>query len=557
MRSLTVLNEGTGILEWKVIEWPEDWLTLLEPQPEQTVRGQGRIRVEVRDDIGFGISTGRIRVESNGGNQTIPVEVFVKGNPDGEVTRININGGSRFVQGDVLNVDVQIENTGDVSLDYRVTFIVENSGREVYNSNESGEDKRVHVDDGDELVIKIFWNIPTFANSGEYTVMVELRAWNDFGCKIYPILDCGEFQEPSPPTGVIVNDTFEITRNPPRTLVEPSSYGFGSIQLGETSEAKFTVTNSGRGVMSWEVGSLPEWLDLIRPTSQVVGGGQIVVRVSESAPGGRLSGEIEVVSTGENRVIPVSVSINAPTPTRTPSPVPTLSPTPAPSATPTPAPPTATREPVALPASVFFGEIVVRDGLIPDNARLVARIDSYESPPAFISGTNYSNLVVAPVGEEFFGLPVEFYLEGVKASNPVRPIFYLPNMSRPVDLIFDASGALQPTATPVPPTSTPTPVTPTITPTATLTSTLIPTATASPTITPTPTLDIVVQVITSTPFDPVPGEDSENGPGASSGSCGAATGPVSAWTGAANVLFIIAPLGMIAAYRRLHHRGLR
>ena len=124
-----------------------------------------------------------------------------------------------------------------------------------------------------------------------------------------------------------------------------------------------------------------------------------------------------------------------------------------------------------------------------------------------------------------------------------------------------------PTITPTPtqtatPTSTPTP-TQTATPTATATITPIPTASPMPTPTPVPvtasepptqTPVVVVVVVTATP-DPItptphviyitatPAPDAPSG-----GGCNSA-GPMSAGTGAANLLLLVAPLGVVGGVR--------
>ncbi len=174
-----------------------------------------------------------------------------------------------------------------------------------------------------------------------------------------------------------------------------------------------------------------------------------------------------------------------PTPTPTPTPDLDVSPTPTSMpTTPTPVAPT-------LGPAVFSGFIVVAGGRVPDNARLVARLGSYESLPAFIDGDEYVALL-DPDDPALLGETIEFFLNDVKSRTTA--IYEGAGSNRDFDLVFLGLPTPTPTATPVPPTATPTPTpTPTATPVpATATSTPVPptatpTATNTPTASPTPT----------------------------------------------------------------------
>ena len=216
-----------------------------------------------------------------------------------------------------------------------------------------------------------------------------------------------------------------------------------------------------------------------------------------------------------------------------PTPTPTPSPTQTPTLTPTPQ--------VAFPA-VYSGTIVVAGGQVPREATLVARIGEYESVPALIRAQSFANLVLNPDDFSLVGQDVEFYLNDVRASGTV---VYLGGINRQgITLVFVGlpTPTPTPTATPLPPKETTTP-TPTLTPTPSPTPppTPTPTPTATPTLEPTATP-------TSQPVEVV--EEATATPAPTGGGCFASPdAPVTA--GLANVLLLLAPLGLIVGTRRL------
>lgn len=227
--------------------------------------------------------------------------------------------------------------------------------------------------------------------------------------------------------------------------------------------------------------------------------------------------------------------------------------------------PTPTPTPIVIGPAVYSGRIVIAGGvLIPDGAALVARVDGYESEPAAIDGNGYNSLVVDPGTEDFVGVPVIFFLNGIQSAPPSPSVNFKPGEFRTVNLIFTGFPTPVPTATPVPPTSTPvptaTPVPPTSTavpPTATPTrvpptaTPVPPTATPTsvpPTVTPvpptaTPTTAAATPVATPTPED------------TSGGGCGASRGPVPPLTAMGNLFLLLAPLGLVAGFRQWRRKA--
>ena len=254
---------------------------------------------------------------------------------------------------------------------------------------------------------------------------------------------------------------------------------------------------------------------------------------------------------------------------------------PEPTPTPTPIPPTVTPTPrVALPAA-YAGQIIVAGATVPENAVLVARIgDDYESLPAIVNSDTgeYSSLVLNPDDFELVGRQIEFYLDGFRSGTTATYVggtfegnfalifTDLPSPTptplpptatgtpTPVPPTATATATPTPTPTPVPLTATPTvsPVPPTATPTpepATATpvpptSTPPPPSTATPTATATATPPAPDQVGTGTPEAPEAQEE------ANGGACGSTFGHTPPLTGLANMLLLLAPLGLVATLRR-------
>ena len=241
---------------------------------------------------------------------------------------------------------------------------------------------------------------------------------------------------------------------------------------------------------------------------------------------------------------------------------------PVPTPTVTPIPPTVTPTPVVALPAVYSGALVVAGGTVPVGAVLEARIGGYRSAPAVIEGEGYINLVVDPQDLGLAGGTIDFFLNGVKSS--ISHTYQSGSFTRGFDLVFTGlptptPTALPPTPTPVPPTATPVPPTP-VPPTATpvpptpvpATATPVPPTPVPPTATsvpPTPTLvpptptaaAVVAAPAAAAPPTPSPTAEPTDG------DCLATSNaPVAA--GLANVLLLVAPLGIIAGFRRSRKR---
>ncbi len=221
-------------------------------------------------------------------------------------------------------------------------------------------------------------------------------------------------------------------------------------------------------------------------------------------------------------------------------------PTPEPTAT-----PTVTPTPVAALPSVYSGLIIVAGGAVPADAELVARIGSYESLPAVVSGEDYRNLVIDPGETSLIGETISFFLNGIESRT--TDTYGSGRTRSDFDLVFVGvpTPTPTPTATPVPPTPTPTatPVPPTPTSTALPPN---PTPTPTPTVTPEPTETPVPPSPTAT-TSPPPAPTATAAP-AGGGCFASLDAPVA--SGVANALLMVAPLALIAGYRRYRRREL-
>ena len=290
-------------------------------------------------------------------------------------------------------------------------------------------------------------------------------------------------------------------------------------------------------------------------------------------------------------------------------------PTPTPAHTPTPEP---TPTPVsAEPMTFVSGFVIVSGAPIPPNSMVTAKIGSYESDPVSVGGDGaFNGLFVDPQDTALIGQQIDFYLNGhvarststyasgaferdfdilvVGLPTPTATATAVPTPTpeptatpTPVPTPTPEPTATPeptptptpeptatPTATPVPPTPVPPTATPTATPvppTATPTETPVPpTATPEPTATPTATPVPPTATPTETPVPPTPTEVPPTatatlaplsqvptpGTGAeedTGGGCNSIVGVTPA-TGTANMLLLLAPLGLIFTLRRLRRR---
>ena len=210
----------------------------------------------------------------------------------------------------------------------------------------------------------------------------------------------------------------------------------------------------------------------------------------------------------------------------TPTPVP---PTPTPTAVPTPTPvPTAT--PVAAQPTILGGTIIVAGSLVPANAELIAVVGDYTSAPAFIIGDEFKNLVIDPVDPKYIDLEIIFLLDGIPSRVTVP--FESGGRNKELELIFEG----MPAPTAVPAKAEPEPINTAVPPTPMPEPTQTPvTLTVTPVVVATETDEETIVVPEEEFFGTCSAPDQKSVPVAQS---------------VANGLLILAPLGLLWAYRR-------
>ena len=258
--------------------------------------------------------------------------------------------------------------------------------------------------------------------------------------------------------------------------------------------------------------------------------------------------ETEIFETGK---VDLSFDLSfhkVPAPTPTPSPTPTITPTPTLTPIPTPTP-------IVAGPAIYAGPITVAGGNVPEGAVLIARVGDYESEPALIQGDRYQNLVVNPKDINLLGKTILFFLNGVESET--SDLYQSGTFDEELRLIFVGIPSPTPTDIPAPATPTP-PVVPTASPTAVPPTPVVAQPTVTPTprptlaptsLSPTPTFTPVV--ITATPAPAVVTAVETTPVGPSGGGCSSSYGRVGPVEGMGNLLVLVAPVVMIAGYRRL------
>ena len=344
-QTMAVSNSGNGTLEWEVIDWPKGWVELVGPTSKTT--GSGTITLRVRPDALISRPLrGILIIDSNVGDREIELVADLRGVITGKVSDV-VADEVTYTQGDVVTVDYEIENDGDVELEYLVTLtILDPSGEIAFDSLERGEDQRLSLTPGSDFDGSFQWELPFDAALGPHVAHVGLRYWFDPDLIFYDYLDERYDRDRS---DFPIAAFFQVKEGP-RLSVSPSDWDFGTIYRGEVPEASFTVVNAGVGTIEWSVVELPDWLELQSPLDGLAAAGEIIVAVDPELPQGDYVGTIVVTSNGGDVDIAVALVIQRlPTPTALPTatPVPTVEPT----STPTPTP-TSTPEPTATETQV-------------------------------------------------------------------------------------------------------------------------------------------------------------------------------------------------------------
>ena len=117
--SFRVTNSGTGTLQWGVDSWP-DWVDILEPL-YSGVTGDGTVRIRVRSDAALGRHAGRIRFNSNGGDDpiTLSANIVVPPPPDLDASPSGHDFGT-VTRGSTPEASFRVTNSGTGTLQWGV-----------------------------------------------------------------------------------------------------------------------------------------------------------------------------------------------------------------------------------------------------------------------------------------------------------------------------------------------------------------------------------------------------------------------------------------------------
>ena len=311
-------NRDAGDLLWRVVDWPSDWLDLLEPavdpdNPEQSVEvvNTGTVRFGVRGSALRGSFRDEVVVRSNAGDLRFDVSANINRRARGALERVRVQP-SALDAGQDLRVEFRIANEGDATVDYRAVFTIQGlDGAIAYDSNRAGEDVlvRLAADERSEL-LTFRWQVPYGAYGGEYRIGVELRNAHEFNTAAFDAIR------------VYDDDDAEIfkVREGARLAVSPSEWRFGTITAGDDVErAVFNLSNKGsrKQALQWEVAAVPDWVE-IAGASSGVGAGELAVGVRAGLAPGRYAGALEIASNGGTALAPLSLAVRAaPTATAT------------------------------------------------------------------------------------------------------------------------------------------------------------------------------------------------------------------------------------------------
>ena len=358
-------NRAAGPLTWRVTDWPQDWLDLIQPpldpaNPDQSIEitNTGQLRFQVRPDALRGNYRGEAIVSTNAGEIAIQLYADINRRAGGSIERFRVRPRAAIAPGDEMRAEFRVRNTGDTTLRYRVVFLIYGpSGALIYDSNRADEDILLTLapdERADDLTFA--WQVPYGSPPGEYALEAELRAAHDYELPAFDAIRINSEDA----------ETFKVLKGA-RISISPTSWKFPQTTEGyaDPPQATFALTNVGKRGLTWQIAALPAWLAPVGATSGASDQAEITLRVKESAPQGRYSDALHIASNGGDARIPLSIIIlpaptptpttiirpsATPTPTDTPTPAHTDTPTHTPSATPSPTPmPTDTPVPTHTP----------------------------------------------------------------------------------------------------------------------------------------------------------------------------------------------------------------
>ncbi|HXK70648.1 MAG TPA: stalk domain-containing protein [Caldisericia bacterium] len=230
-KELTIKNDGDGILEGEIktsIPWIE--LSILE----------FRLFPNISKDIQVTINTeglkeqyysGEIKIESNGGNETVTVRMKVKEAQPYLVVSPTIIDLGDVKSDEVIEKELTIKNDGDGILEGEIkTSIpwIELS------------EKDFRIFSGEKLSIKCKFN-PIIIDIGKYKE------------KIILISNIGNFEVP-----VLINRM----PFPPKLMISSDNLDFGNVEIGSMSSLSLNLWNNGEEPLKIQVNNPISWVTL-------------------------------------------------------------------------------------------------------------------------------------------------------------------------------------------------------------------------------------------------------------------------------------------------------
>ena len=311
-------NREAGDLVWRVVDWPRDWLELLEPaidpdNADQSVEvvNTGTLRFGVRGSALRGSFRDEVAVNSNAGELTFDVSANINRRARGALERVRVQPKA-LDAGQDLRVEFRVANEGDAAVDYRVMFAVQGpDGAIMYHSNRAGDDVVMRLAAGERSDLLTFrWQVPYGAYGGEYRVGLELRNAHEFNTAAFDAIRVYDDDEA---------EMFKV-REGARIGVSPREWRFGAITQGDdAARAVFGISNRGsaRDALRWEVVGAPDWVEILGESSGV-GAGELAVGVRDGIAPGRYGGALEIASNGGTAVVALGLAVRAgPTATAT------------------------------------------------------------------------------------------------------------------------------------------------------------------------------------------------------------------------------------------------
>lgn len=311
-------NRDAGDLVWRVVDWPRDWLELLEPavdpdNPDQSIEvvNTGTLRFGVRGSALRGSFRDEVAVSSNAGELTFDVSANINRRARGALERVRVQPKA-LDAGQDLRVEFRVANEGDAAVDYRVMFAVQGpDGAIMYHSNRAGDDVVMRLAAGERSEALTFrWQVPYGAYGGEYRVGLELRNAHEFNTAAFDAIRVYDDDEA---------EIFKV-REGARIGVSPREWRFGAITQGDdAARAVFGISNRGsaRDALRWEVVGAPDWVEILGASSGV-GEGELAVGVRDGIAPGRYGGALEIASNGGTAVVALGLAVRAgPTATAT------------------------------------------------------------------------------------------------------------------------------------------------------------------------------------------------------------------------------------------------